>query len=296
LGSSPSSSSDDILVSLKDCSFKFGGAQSIQLRTGRVEANGLTIDAAGSTPTTLFESAVSANVNAVVENSNLSDEGFTNLLSQSAAASGSILFRRLKLPGSVTLSIGTIPGPGGIEADFEDVASSDTNIQFARRVWAGDILQEQTIVRTGGATQSDGNTYSWEMQGGANASLLYPLESRELAVWNNTVGSAITATIEFVWDSVTNAQDDEIWAEWAYKGTSGFPQGTVISDRVASVIATPADQTDSSVTWTTTGLTNPNTQKLVSPSFTPQEAGYIFAKVFVARNSTFFVDPVITLA
>jgi len=121
------------------------------------------------------------------------------------------------------------------------------------------------------------------------------MESPEFSVYNSSTGSSLTATVEILTDSETNLQDDEVWLEIDYQGTSGFPKGTRGTDRMTDITSTPADQTDSSETWDTTGMTNPNTQKLVV-TFTPQEVGYVHARVMLAKAATVYVDPYITLA
>jgi len=135
------------------------------------------------------------------------------------------------------------------------------------------------------------------METSANAE--YPhqaLVSPEIQIWNETVGSSVTVTVDFLHDSVTNLQDDEIWLEVEYLGTSGFPLSLFVDDAAADVLATPADQTTSSATWTTTGMSNPNEQKL-SVSFTPQEKGTIIAGVHVAKASyTVYIDPLLQVS
>ena len=85
--------------------------------------------------------------------------------------------------------------------------------------------------------------------------------------------------------------DQQIWLEVQYLGTSGFPLGAFIDDAAADYLAVASNQTASSVAWTTTGLTNPNKQKL-SVTFTPQEKGFIHAVVKVAMASkTVFICP-----
>jgi hypothetical protein len=142
----------------------------------------------------------------------------------------------------------------------------------------------------------------------ANAS--YPcgvLASPVFSIWNDTTGVAKTVTVEFVHDTNVAAgqgagtsfafRDDEIWLEVEYLGASGSPLGTIIRDVKATPLTTAADQTSSSVGWTTTGMTTPVKQKLVSASFTPQQKGYIQCRVYVAKASkTIYVDPKITVA
>ncbi len=124
-----------------------------------------------------------------------------------------------------------------------------------------------------------------------------PLESEELAAaWNTTVGSAVTVTVDVLHDSVTNLKDDEIWLELWYLGTSGFPLATTIRDAKADIFSAAADQAASTATWTTTGMANPNKQKL-AVTFTPQEAGFIQARVVIVKPSaTVYVDPVLQVS
>jgi hypothetical protein len=164
-----------------------------------------------------------------------------------------------------------------------------------RHQYEGDVYSETTIVRTGGA--SNGTTpLSHKLVSSAARKFTAPLYGPDLVIWNAAVGSAKTATVEIVHDSVTNLTDAEVWLEVEYLGTSGFPMSLFASDRKADILATAADQTDSSEAWTTTGLTNPNTQKL-SVTFTPQEIGVVRARVVLAKASaTVYVDPLITVA
>lgn len=178
--------------------------------------------------------------------------------------------------------------------------SGDTNYRLWVEDYAGSIKSETTIIRTGGA--SDGTTgLSWKMATSANAE--YPvvhLESPEIVVWSDTTGSK-TVTVEIVHDSQgagsgSKFQDDEIWLEVMYLGTSGYPLGTWIRDCKADIMATAANQTDSSETWTTTGLASPVKQAL-SVSFTTAEKGFIHARVVMTKASkTCYVCPKLTVA
>ena len=84
--------------------------------------------------------------------------------------------------------------------------------------------------------------------------------------------------------------------EVQYLGTSGTPLALFVDDAAADYITATADQADSSASWTTTGMTNPNTQKL-NVTFTPQEKGFIHAVVRLAvASKTVYVDPKITVS
>lgn len=175
--------------------------------------------------------------------------------------------------------------------------SGDTNYRYRKATQFGTIQEETTLVRTGGA--SDGDTgISLKMVSNANAEYpLLTLDTPELFGKRITsTGSAVTATVHILHDSVTNLDDDEIWLECMYLGTAGFPLALFVDDAAADVLATPAAQTASTETWTTTGMTNPNKQKL-SVTFTPQEKGVPHFVVKCAKPSyTVYVCPLVTIA
>jgi len=222
---------------------------------------------------------------------NLSNFASTlNLVQTGTVQSGRVVFRNCKLPASWAGSL-YVGAAIGLRAEMWNCSATDTNYALWVEDYAGSIRHETTLVKTGGA--SDGTTpISWKMATSANAE--YPtivLRSPEIAKWNETTGSAVTVTVDFLRDSATNLQDDEIWLEVEYLGTSGFPLSLFADDAAADVLATPADQATSAATWTTTGMSNPNEQKL-SVTFTPQEKGLIIARVCIGlASTTIYVDP-----
>ena len=212
-------------------------------------------------------------------------------LVNTSADSSRYIFRNCRLPSSWTGSPNAASGSAGQDIQVLNCDDGDTNYRIWTTGYIGDVKSETTIVKDSGA--SDGTTQlSWNMTSGANAEWNHEsLVSPEIVKWNETTGSSVTVTVDFIHDSLTALQDDEIWLEVQYLGTSGFPLSVFADDAAADYLATPANQTTSSSTWTTTGLTNPNEQQ-VNVSFTPQEKGFIHAKVHLAKASyTVYVDP-----
>lgn len=291
-----------------DCTFKAGGAANSLTLCGDVVIRGGSFLSGTSALTSIFKPNIDrAHANLDCSGFDFSNLGSTtNLFFSSGVNSGKFVVRDCKLPASWTglLVASGLVGPGE-RFEMYNCDSTDTNYRLWIEDYSGSIKSETTIVRTGGA--SDGTTgLSWKMVTSANAEYpLIKLESGEIMAWNSTL-SAITATVEIVHDvnvaggqgagTGSRFQDDEIWLEVMYLGTSGYPIGTWIRDSKADVLATAADQTDSSETWTTTGLTTPQKQKL-SCTFTPAEVGYIVARVVVAKASkTIYVCPKLTVA
>lgn len=202
---------------------------------------------------------------------------------------------KLSAAGGIVNTTSDLPfSQGGCELDAVNIDSGDTNYKYYKARYQGQITQETVIVRTGGA--SDGTTtVSRKMVTGTGASFVSPLVSDPCLLWNDSVGSSITATIEVVTDGVT-LTDAEAWIEAVYLGTDGFPLSVATSDRKATVLATAADQTLSTTAWTTTGLTSPVRQKL-EVAITPEAKGIVAIRVYLARASTtMYFDPKVTIS
>lgn len=288
----------DSRTEFKSCQFKLGNTGQAVLVFGRVLIAGGAFASGTSTPTN-----GAFNIEASGEWCGLTIEGFdfsnlastVNLIRANTAGPGIVIIRNSKLPASWTGSlISSTIGKTQTRVEMYNCDSSDTNYTLNIVDFYGSILNEGTIVRTGGANDGT-NSLSWKMTTGSGAT--YPhsyLASPEIVRWNETTGSSITVTVEIITDNVT-LTDAECWLEVQYLGTSGVPLGSFVTDAKADVLATAANQSTSSEMWTTTGLTTPVKQKL-SVTFTPQQKGFIHAVVKLAKaSSTVYVDPVLTV-
>lgn len=247
---------------------------------------------AGSVPTTLFITAtVRREGHILVQGVDLSAAGAgKTLVDVSGAARHEIRFENCKLGSSVTITTGTHPGPGGPRVWLINCDSADTNYRYQYTDYRGTITQESTIVRSGGA--SDGTTaISRKMVSGANSKIYSPLFF-DILFWNESL-SALSLACEVVSDGVTFT-DAELWMEVEYLGNGSFPLSSIGSDRASTILTTPANQSSSSVTWTTTGLSSPTKQKL-EVSVTAADKGWIRCRIYLAKaSSTVYVCPLIT--
>lgn len=177
--------------------------------------------------------------------------------------------------------------PCSMEEDFIRCGASG-NYAVRRHRLMGLLTEETTIVRTGGA--SDGTTpISWKVVTTANCVYSRPFECPPIAIWNDTTGSAKTATIECISAAVAN--DDEVWVDLEYLGDASSPQGAFVNDGKADLLATAAAQTGSSAAWG--GSTAPFK---LAVTFTAQKKGWVYARVKCAKaSSTFYIDPLVTL-
>jgi hypothetical protein len=249
----------------------------------------------GSAAISTFMTTVGNGAFILLEGLDLSAGSSSMNLFNSTNSTINATLRNCKLPNSWTGSLHSGTPGLGCRFSMYNCDSADTNYRLLIATTFGTIQSETTYVRTGGA--SDGTTpLSWKLTTNADAEFpLCTMATDEIVRWNETVGSALTATVEVLTDGVT-LTDKECWLEVQYLGESGRPLGTIAHDRIADILGSAANQTTSSESWTTTGMTSPVKQKL-SVSFTPQEKGYVHAVVKLAKASTtVYVDPMLTIA
>jgi hypothetical protein len=278
------------------------GGSAIVIISTRFIWSGGTILSGTNAPELLKLTSLGEGVDACIEGVDLSNMPTSfDVIDGSIGVTGRVLIRNCKLPASWSGNL-LKSAPMGFRAEMHhNCDDGDTNYSIWVEDYAGSIRDETTIVRSGGA--SDGTTsLAWKMTSSANALYKFlPLESPEIVIWNETAGSSVTATIEIVHDSQgagtgSDFQDDEIWLEAQYLGTSGYPLSLFADNAKADYKASAADHPNSSETWTTTGLTTPVKQYL-SVTFTPQEKGFIHLKVLLAKASkVVYVCPKVTIS
>jgi len=278
--------------STTDCAFLLGNntQQGIALG-GDCTISGGTVSGPANYTTGVFQTPSQGRACfAAIDGVDMSGIGSASNLVSSLTAPMSVKISSSRLPAGWTGILFAGTRDAGQRVSMYNCDNADTNYRLWIEAYSGAIRDETTIVRTGGA--SDGDTpISWRMTTNASSNeLTAPLRADPIASWCDTTGSSVTVTVEVMTDGVTMT-DAEAWVDVEYLGTSGFPLSASISDKRATVLTTPANQTSSSETWTTTGLTTPVKQKL-SVTFTPQEVGFIYATVRLAKpGTTMYVCP-----
>lgn len=178
---------------------------------------------------------------------------------------------------------------------IDNCDDADTNYRMERYSYSGSVITETTVLLDDGAT--NGTTpHSFLMTTTANSSYYLPLESPKIAVWIDSTGSK-TFTLEILHDSTTNLKNDEVWLELEYTGVSGFPQTNIARNRTASQLVVSSDLPAGTGVgnWTTTGLSDPNSQKL-ELIVTVEEVGWAFLTVAIAKASySVYVDPKVVI-
>jgi len=275
---------------LVNCDIVFSAVgQDIVLGNARKHMIGGSIAATGSVPTTAISLAAlheGPTVFAGVDMSACSG----NLVDISAAEAHDIYFRNCKLHATATIVTGT-PVMGGVNVFLDNCDGADTNYRFGHHSWAGDVTHDISNFRTNGA--SDGTTpYSFKMVSSANTSFHFPLYSPWITGWIETTGS-LTFTVQII-NAGTTLTNAEVWLELEYLGTSGFPLALFADDAKADTLASAANQTSSSVSWTE-ALAGEVKQSL-DVTVTVNEKGPFRARVALAKASqTIYVDPELTI-
>lgn len=288
----------EVSAELLNTTLRFAATgQGLQLYQTKLVWRGGGLHASGAAITLLISSLADGS-DVLIDGVDLSyGASGMNLCSGGLNTPGRLIFRNCKLPASWSGGVfSSAPSSLGIRGELYNCAAGDVNYAMWVEDYAGSIKHETTIVHTGGA--SDGTTpISWKMASSANAE--YPaivLRSPEIFVPNTTTGASKTLTVEIAQDGTTTAlNDDEIWLEVEYLGTSGTPLALFASDAKADVIASAAAQANSSETWS--GLSGTNKKQALSVTITPQEEGVYIARVCLAKASTtVYVDPKVTVS
>lgn len=277
-----------------DCSFKFSAAgQGFYLEADGPprRITGGWIAAGGANITTLVNTIL-AGGRAVFEGFDMSALSAALDMCSVTTTGVALEFRQCILPPSWSGSVHTgFPGRGALFEMFS-CWSGATEIIWRRKTETGAGRDETTLVRTGGGKHRGVGV---SLKCDTNADAEYPLNTFDTPqfaaqVTAAQVGSPVTATVEILHDSATAMTDADIWL------TVVGPEDEVNSDQVADVFATPANQASSSATWTTTGMANPNKQKL-TVTWTPAKAGVVLGTVSIAAPSkTVYVDNMMSVA
>lgn len=165
----------------------------------------------------------------------------------------------------------------GFEVECYGITKGGTVMRVWNRSYTHDLQDSGSVYLDGGA--SDSAPYSLYMTTTANVS--YPAgaaRSIDLqAAPITSTGSPITWTVEILRQSgAASITDAQVWLE------AELPDGQVISSR-AGALATPANLTSSSATWT--GGSSPTKQK-VSVTGTPATQGRPILRLYCAIPST----------
>jgi len=282
-------------VRTRNCTIKFGNAGHVAWpQTCRSEHVNLTIDPTGVSPTIFMKTQASCANRHTFDGCDFSL--ITGTLFQAAAGASTagpeFILRNCKVNASATLH-GTGPTITNSSSGFLEAFNcyvGDVHYGYFHQNAYGKTEVVTDYVANDGA-QTAGVVVSYKITTTAVASFYWPYVGPWIPAKETDVGVSRIATIEgLLVNDATVLQDDEVWGEFLYQGVSGHPQSTFVSDRMA-LLGTPADQTSSKTysDWTgspTATDAGDSTFKLSSGSFTPEEEGFVVARVIVGKPST----------
>lgn len=277
---------------LTNCTLRFGHAtQSLDVNKS-IDWINTTISSAGSAPTTLIN-ASSATADLYIGDSDLSYVTGTLL----GNFTGSPVVLRLwhcKLGAGVTVCATQSNWKTRQRAYVYDCSSGDTHGIFGYYDGLGSCVTNSSIYVTAGAAGQ-----SWLITTTSSASYWAPFVTPWID-WYNTGASSITPYFDMVRSGSSTAyKDDEVWAEFSAKTTSGYTIGTVYSDRcsIANEMASSAsNQATSSLgasDWTGESGTAWFGKCDSGSAFTPAEVGHIRGRIIVGKASVtdLYLDP-----
>jgi hypothetical protein len=183
--------------------------------------------------------------------------------------------------------------PGEGEITLRNCNSGDSHYSLAHYNYLGSTVIS-TSIYTGTASTDYGTSLSWVVASSANSTFYKPYVSPWIDVYHDGT-SAITPSVEVVRDgSATAYQDDEIWAEWSYQGTTGSTRASFVNDRMA-ILGTAANQATGALgasDWTGEGGTAWFGKLTPTSTITPAEIGHLRVRIYVGEASTtVYVDP-----
>jgi hypothetical protein len=174
--------------------------------------------------------------------------------------------------------------------------SGATAYKSSRYVYEGTETTEATITRVGGAVDPTGQAQSRKIVTTANAQWLRPFEAEPYAIWNVTAGASVTVTVCGTINSASLPNNDEIWIELNYLGSSAAPLSTIVTTTKDNVWDSNAAVASDSSSWNGGGSGGGWSPFKLTKTITPQMAGYIDARVRAAKASaTYYIDPKIDL-
>ena len=220
----------------------------------------------------------------------------STLVGDCSVAAARFKFVNCQLHASVTvLNTQTNLNKSSAEVEVFNCSSGDTHYHFGHYNMLGSTVMETGIYANDGALYDGTNHVTWKIVTTGDCTFYHPYVSPWMEQYHSGT-SAITPSLEIVRSgSATAYQNDEVWGEFSYQGTSGYPLAKFADDRMA-VLGTPANQDTGALgagDWTGENATS-WFGKLVSPSITPLEIGMLRARVCVGEpTTTVYVDPTI---
>jgi hypothetical protein len=270
-----------------------GLTKFIWQNTGQVLASGSLV------PTSLFSNNLVSYVFYDVTLEALDLSQLTGALFSPGAFNniGNWIIKDCKLNASMTMPV---PPETGLVFQFVRSDSSGTGYKSARYLYEGTETTETSITRVGGASDPTGQAQSRKIVTTANSQWLRPFKAEPYAQWNPRTAANVTVTVCGTINAGALPNNDDIWLEVEYLGSSASPLGTIQSTTKSNLLASNAAVASDGSTWNGGGSgAGWSPFKLTTTLSAPQPgmAGYLHARVRAAKPSTtYYLDPMVVLS
>jgi hypothetical protein len=133
--------------------------------------------------------------------------------------------------------------------------SGATGYKSSRYTFEGAETTDTTVTRVGGAADPTGQAQSRKIVTTANSQWLRPFKAEPYAIWNPRTAANVVVT---VCGNAVGAlpNNDDIWLEVEYLGSSASPLGTIVTTTKSNVLAANAAVPSDASSW---NYTIPNT-------------------------------------
>jgi len=159
-----------------------------------------------------------------------------------------VVFTGCKFASTVTLVTSTTSVHAAMMSDFINCDSGGAIYRHERGMPEGTQKVDTAIVRTSGA--SDGTTpISWKIVTSSLAIFDVPFEAMPNGFWNATTGSAVTLTIEALYNGAALPTNDQIWVEGEFFGTAASTKLSRATGSKTNPLASGSALTASTVAW-----------------------------------------------
>jgi hypothetical protein len=277
---------------------EFAGAAATVFQGGRITTFtciGCRTNKAGAT-TLLSAAALSGSISFI--GCDFSDQAHTliSLSVYDTSPPSGVTFQNCQLHASTAIQSGSWIGANRVEIhQCANVTgkSSGTILNTDILSYAGDIVEETTAVRTGGA--SDGSS-SWSLAftPGVNETRdgVLGIIGPWMAFKVSGDGTAKTVSVPIANSGASDYNNDDVWLEVMYPSEGGTAQYDNQTSQM-DLLGTPTAITDDTGSTWGTGANNHQT---LSVSISPDYVGRAYCRVVLAKNfpsspDTLYVDP-----
>lgn len=280
---------------LVGCVFRFDATTTgIAVGGGcKIELYGCSLHASSAAASPLFE-PIQGSGNIWSEGCDWSSAGTSIVASSNGNGVREFTFVNCKLPASFAML--ATQTPSDLSANHVlayDCDSGDVHYAFGHYNALGSCVAYTSIYANDGPTYDGATEFSWRIDTSGSATFNEPYVSPWISTYHSGT-SAITPRLEILRDdSATAFDDDEVWGEFSYQGTTGYPLSTIVNDRMA-LAGTPAAQSSGMGTGSWTGEGGTAWSGKINPgsTITPAEIGELKARVCVGlASATVYVDP-----